>query len=80
MQRSGDVQVIFQLILSRLQGGDAPATKLKEEMHARHVGEVGGLAGTEPARVEKFHRHGHTCLTLELAFGNVKGTKKRFGV
>jgi len=80
MQRAGNVQITLQLILARLQGGDAPASEFVEEMHAWHVREIGGLAGTEPSRVEELHGHGHACLALKLALGNVQGTEERFGV
>lgn len=49
-------------------------------MHSWHVSEIGGLAGAEPASVKELHGHGHACLALELAFGNVQGTEERFGV
>ena len=71
MQGAGDVQVILQLVLTRLQGRDAPTTEFIKEMHSGHVGEIGGLAGTESACVKELHRHGHACFARKLAFGNV---------
>ena len=54
MQGAGDIQVTLQLVLTCLQGGDAPASEFIKEMHSGHVGEIGGLAGTEPACVKEF--------------------------
>ena len=71
MQCAGDVQVTLQLVLTRLQGGDAPTTEFIKEMHSGHVGEIGGLAGTEPACVKELHRHRHACFARKLAFRNV---------
>lgn len=80
MQGAGDIQVTLQLVLTRLQGGDAPASEFIQEMHSGHVGEIGGLAGTEPACVKELHRHRHACFARKLVFGNVWGAEKRFGV
>lgn len=57
-----------------------PNAEFIKEMHSGHVGEIGGLAGTEPACVKQLHRHRHACFARKLAFGNVQGTEKRFGL
>lgn len=80
MQRARHRQVVLQLFLAGLQGGDAASAELIEKVDPRDPGQIRGLARTEPTGVEKLHRHRHPRLAFELALGNMQRAQERFGV